>query len=87
MNRKDKSLFRRVVSTICAFALIGAVCYSIFVGMNAMTGAVLAVALVGICAPVIVAGGSIIEVLSGVFEAFIDGLMGVVDAISSIFSL
>ena len=86
MKRKEKPFGKRLLSTVSSFAFIGACGYMFFAGANLIAGTVLAIALLSICSPVIIDGGSIIEVIGGIFEAFIEGLMGVVDAISSIFS-
>ena len=87
MKRKDKSIIRRLLSTISSLTLIGVSGYMYFVGINLISGAILAAALLSICSPVIIGGGGIVEVIGGIFEAFFDGLMGVVDAITSIFNL
>lgn len=86
MKRKSKPIIKKVFNTISSFALIGATGYMIFAGINFISGTVLAIALLSICSPVIIDGGSIIEVIGGIFEAFVEGLMGVIDAITSIFS-
>jgi len=86
VKRKEKPIANRVFSTVSSFALIGAASYALFWGVNIISGTVLAVALLSICAPVIIDGGSILEVASGIFESFCEGVMGVIDAISSIFS-
>ena len=86
MNRKDKPLIRRIFGTISSFVLIGACGYAFFAGVNALTGLIIALAILSIATPVVIDGGSIIELFVGIFEAFLEGLMGVVDAIASIFS-
>ena len=86
MKRKEKPITKRLLSTVSSLALIGASGYMFFAGVNLISGAILAIALISICSPVIIDGGGIIEVISGIFEAFIEGIMGVIDAITSIFN-
>lgn len=86
MSRKDKPLNKRVLNTFGSLALIGAGGYMFFSGLSMLAALIFAVALLSICTPVIVAGGSIIELVTGIVESFVEGVMGVVDAISSIFS-
>lgn len=86
MNRKDKPLLKRILGTISSFVLIGACGYIFFVGMNLLVGFLLVASILSVATPVVIDGGSLGEIISGVVEAFIEGVMGIIDAISSIFS-
>ena len=86
MNRKDKPLLHRIFTTVCTFTLIGAGMYAIFAGLNLTSGIVIGLAIASIATPVVIEGGSILEVIFGVFEALLEGLMGVLDAIGNIFN-
>ncbi len=86
MNRKEKPLLRRIFGTVGSFVLIGACGYTFFAGMNLLVGLILAVSILSIATPVVIDGGEFFELITGVFEAFIDGIMGIFDAIASIFS-
>lgn len=86
MNRKDKPLLRRLFGTISSCVFIGACGYAFFAGINLLVGFLLAVSILSIATPVVIDGGGIAELISGVVEAFIDGIMGAFDAIASLFS-
>ena len=45
-----------------------------------------AVVILHICAPVVADAGSIIDVITGEVEAFVEGIMAVVNAETSLFS-
>lgn len=86
MKRKDRPLYKRTLGTICSFALVGACGYAFFTGLNLLTTLLIGMAILSIIAPVVIAGGSLVEILVGIVEAFIDGLMGVIDVIASFFN-
>lgn len=86
MSRKNTPLKRRVISAISSVALIVTSGFVLVAGFNMVSSVVLAVVILSICAPVIVDGGSILEVISGIVEAFVEGIMIVVDAVASLFS-
>ncbi len=86
MNRKEKPILRRIFGTLSSFVLIGASGYAFFAGMNFLVGLILAISILSIATPVVIDGGGFFEIVSGIFEAFIEGVMGVFDAVASIFS-
>ena len=86
MNRKDKPILKRMFGTISSFVLIGACGYAFFAGVNLLVGFLLAISILSIVGPVVIDGGGIGELISGIIEAFFEGIMGVIDAIASIFS-
>lgn len=89
-NRKEKPIGLRLLSSVAAFALIGAAVYLFLAGINFYVGAVLAAAVIGLGVPSVAAGEDLWEMIVGFFESFLDGVMEVIDwiseAISSIFS-
>ena len=86
MKRKEKPILLRILLTISTFALLGAAGFIYFSGVTITSGIVLGLALAGIITPAVGEGGGVLEMLFGVFEALIDGLMGVVDAITGVFN-
>lgn len=81
---KKKSIYLRLFNTLCSLTIIGAACYLIFAGMDLLAMGILASSLAAMTAPVVIDGGSVIEVLAGIVEAFVEGLALIVDGISSL---
>lgn len=86
MGRKDKSIIKRILNSLGSLALIGAGGYMFFAGFSMLSSIIFTAALLSICTPVITDGGSIAEVVTGVVEVFIEGVMGVFEAIASVFN-
>jgi len=98
MSRKDKPRKTKIVSSICSFALIGAGGTMFFSGIGMLSAGIFAIALLGIFGQVMLGasaegviegtseGVNVLDVLTGVLEAFLDGVMVIVEAIASIFS-
>ena len=85
MKRKDKPLHMRVLGTVSSFAFLGACGYAFFTSLTLLSGMFIGIAFLSIIGPVLVGGGNVIEMLGGIVEAFIEGLLGIFDAIASIF--
>ena len=85
-KRKERSILRRIVGTMSSFAIIGISGYAFFFGINVFTSLLIGLAVVSIVAPVLIAGGSFIELLIGIIEAFIEGLVGALEAIANMFN-
>ena len=83
MKLKKRPIHLRILFSISALALIVACIYSVFTGINIASGGVILIALLSLGVPVAAGGGSVMEVLSGIFEAFIQGITGVFEAIGS----
>ena len=86
MKRKDKPIGMRFMSAIGSFALVGASGYMLFSSINLVASTIFIIAILSICVPVMSQGGSIAEIVVGVFEAFIDGIREVIEAIFNLFS-
>jgi len=88
-NRKDKPITLRILSTVSAFAFLGALAVIFFSGFDWVTGAVLASGTLGLGVTSVVLGDGALEVVLGFFEALFDGLMevfgGVLDFFSGLF--
>ena len=80
---KKKSIYLRLFNTVCSLTFIGAACYLFFAGMDLLAMGIFASSLAALTAPVVVDGGSVVEVLVGIVEAFVEGLALIVEAISS----
>lgn len=86
MNREEKPILQRVLLTISAAALLGAAGLIYFSGLTLTSGIIFGIALSGIATPAVSEVGGVLEVLFGIFEALLEGLMGVLDAIAGIFN-
>ena len=84
-NRKEKSLRIRFFSSACSITLIGTFIFILVSGFEALSGLLIATALVGAAAPSVIAGASFLEVLTGTLEVIVDGTLSILDAIVSIF--
>lgn len=85
-QRKPRHLFVRLINACSSLTVIAAVVYILFAGFTLTSTAVVTVAVVVLAAPVVSAGGSLVEMLSGILEAFIQGLMAIFDVIGSVIS-
>ncbi len=85
-NRKDKPIGFRFVSAVAACLFIGSVVYVLVVGINLYVGAALAAAVLGLGAPSVMEGESLIEMVVGFFESILDGVMEVIEAVSEFLS-
>lgn len=88
-NRKDKPWYFRLLGSVSAFVLLGAVIYVVFAGFNMYSTSILLAGLTGVAVPGVVLGDTFLEMVLGAFETFFDGIMevlgGIFEAISSIF--
>ena len=85
-QRKPRHLFVRLINACSSLTVIAAVVYILFAGFTLTSTAVVTVAVVVLAAPVVSAGGSLVEMLSGILEAFMQGLMAIFDVIGSVIS-
>lgn len=89
---KEKSKPVKFIQSICSLAIVGVICYSLIYGVELVSSAIAISAIAGLLLPTVVAESSvgIVEILTGVLEAFIEGLVsaitGMLEAIGSIFS-
>jgi hypothetical protein len=86
MNRRERPLKKRIISAVSSLALVATGGYVLVAGFTMISSIMLALVLLNICGPVVLDGGGVFEVLTGVVEAFVEGIMIVVDAIASLFS-
>lgn len=84
-RRQNKSFGMRLLNTVAAWMVLGSVIYVLIAGLNPPTAILITVGVLGLGAPSVASGEGVWDMVSGFFEAFFDGIMGVLDAISSIF--
>ncbi len=83
---KKKSIYLRLFNTVCSLSIIVAACYLFFAGMDLLARGILASSLAAMTAPVVFDGGSVVEVLVGIAEAFVEGLVLIFEEIGNIFN-
>lgn len=90
MKRQNGSVGIRTFRSICSFVMIASVFAILIGGFKLFTGAVLALAVVSIAAPIVIAGGSFIEMVVAVFGAILEGILtlieGMVNAVLGMFN-
>ena len=85
-KKKKRPLSLRLLNSLCAFALIGAVAYVFVAGFQLAAVGVAALALAGVAVPAAISEDGVVEIFVGIFEAIIEGIVGVSEAILDFFS-
>ena len=87
-ERKQKHLFIRLINSVSAFTIIGVSIYIIFAGMELIPTLFFMAALGGHSGAVLFSGNceGIFEFISGLLEAFIEGVVGFFEFIFGIFN-
>ena len=70
-NRKDKPWYFRLLGSVSAFVLLGAVIYVVFAGFNMYSTSILLAGLTGVAVPGVVLGDTFLEMVLGAFETFL----------------
>ncbi|WP_444918325.1 hypothetical protein [Microbulbifer sp. JMSA003] len=89
---KEKSKLLRVIQSICSLSIVAVICYSIIYGVELVSSAIAVSAIAGLVLPTVISESTvgIVEILTHVLEAFVEGLVGavtgVLETIGSIFS-
>lgn len=89
MARKDKSLKLRVFNAVCSTILISAIGYAIIVSWDVFAMGFITASIIGASVPVVLSGEGALEIVLGIFEVLIEGIVelfaGILSAISGIF--
>ncbi len=85
-DKNPRSAGVRALNAVCAIVFLGAAAFMFFAASKMMAASAMALALVGIAAPVIAGAEGILEVLLGIVEGVVDGLLAIVEAIGELFS-
>lgn len=83
--RRSRSKRIKLLNCLCSLVILGSVMAAVFVGMNIYALGVLTIAVASIATPVIIGGEGILDMLVGVLEAVLDGVLVLVEAIGHIF--
>lgn len=82
MGRKHgSSRTIRLVRGVCSSTLIIATLYIFFAGFDLLAGTAIALAVASVAAPIVVGGGGALEMAASFFEALLEGVTAIVEAI------
>lgn len=84
--KNERSAGLRTFNALCAIVLLIAGLYILIAGFQIVAVAALVCAAAGVATPVVISGDGLLEMISGIFEAILDGIMGILEAIGSFFS-
>lgn len=85
-RKKRRPIALRALNSLCVIALVGAAGWVFAEGFRLASSLVLAAAILAIAGPVVVASDGLAEVLTGLLEALVDGVVAIFEAIASLFS-
>ncbi|VUD69451.1 hypothetical protein TDB9533_04821 [Thalassocella blandensis] len=85
-RRNNKSIQIKAFNAVCSILLISSIIYILFAGFEVIATGILITSLAASAVPVVVAGEGLVEILVGILEALLEGVMVVVECIASIFS-
>ncbi|APU31578.1 hypothetical protein UYA_18295 [Ectopseudomonas alcaliphila JAB1] len=84
MKKKVKrSIVRRAFNSLCAALLIGSAIYIMVMGFSSVAIAAMAISVAGAAVLPIQSSEGILEIIVGTFEAMIDGLLTIIEGITS----
>ena len=87
MPQKEKRpVLLRLFNSLCAFSIIGAAIYLLFVGLETVPVLLLLVACAGIATPASIGSDGLLDAIGSIFEALLEGIMGIIETIGDIFS-
>lgn len=82
-NKAARSIKLRAFNALCATLFFAAVVYIMFMDFHAAAIAALVFAIAGAATPVALSGEGALEIVLGTFEAIIDGVVAIVEALAS----
>ena len=82
-NRVERSIGLRAFNALCAILLLIAVFYTLAIGFHAAALAAVVLAITGAATPVVISSEGTLEIFLGTFEAMIDGIVAIVEGITS----
>ncbi|AKS41153.1 hypothetical protein [Wenzhouxiangella marina] len=85
-RRSDRSIGMKLLNAMMALLLLGSACFMLIVGLHVIAISALLVSVAGLATPVILSGEGIVDMISGFFEAILEGLLAIVEGITEFFS-
>lgn len=85
-DKKKRSFGIRVLGSLSTFALLGIVIYMFVAGVDIVSSLLLVAALGGLAGPAVASGDGIAECITGILEAFVEGIQGIFEGIAEIIS-
>ncbi|MFN9525353.1 MAG: hypothetical protein ACK561_00280 [Pseudomonadaceae bacterium] len=82
-NKVKRSRLRRVFNSLCAVLLVGSAIYIMVMGFSSVAMAAMAISVAGAAVLPVQSSEGFLEVITGTVEAVIDGVLAVIEAITS----
>ncbi|MCW8877175.1 MAG: hypothetical protein OQK04_07425 [Kangiellaceae bacterium] len=86
MKRTKSSKKLKILNAICSLVLIVALFYLVSGGIELAAFGVMTAAIIGVAIPVVIAGGGVLEIIFGIFEALLEGVVAIVEGILGLIS-
>jgi hypothetical protein len=84
MKKKVKrSIVRRAFNSLCAALLVGSAIYIMVMGFSSVAMAAMAISVAGAAVLPVQSSEGVLEVITGTVEAMVDGVLAVIEAITS----
>ncbi|NLB14905.1 MAG: hypothetical protein GX826_12970, partial [Gammaproteobacteria bacterium] len=80
-DKPKRSPALRLFNALCATALIAAVIFILVAGFHSGAMAMAALAIASVAVPVVIGGEGIADVLTGLVEALVDGVIAIIECI------
>ena len=86
MDKGNRPIQIRAFNCICSLVLICALIYILAAGLEKVAATLIVVSIISAAAPVVYAGGSVLEIFVGFLEALLEGIMLIVEGVTNILS-
>lgn len=85
-KRENQSPKIKALNVICACVLMGSVIYMLVAGVKIAALSAMVISLAGAATPVIMAGEGFVSVITGIFEALLEGFLVIIEGIADFIS-
>ncbi|MBK1875764.1 hypothetical protein [Pelagicoccus mobilis] len=80
------SVFQRILAVLGCFLFLTAGIVWLVAGFQIVVAALLLAAVAGISGPAVAEGGGILDIVGSIFEAVLEGIMGIFELIGDLFN-
>jgi hypothetical protein len=84
--KENRPLGLRLLNTLCAFSLLGVVGWGLVAGLDFVFVGIAVLALGAISVSPTVSANGFLDVIGGILEAVVEGIVGVFEVIADVFS-
>ena len=85
-TKEDRSIGIKILNSLFATMLLVAVGYILLVGIEVVAMGAIVLALIGMAVPVAMSGEGVLAIVAGVFEALVEGVLVIFEAIANAIS-